>query len=126
MLPLEQKIFFYAVAGGIFLLILRLVRRRKLRENYTLLWLFISLMLVVIVYRYDVLVKVSTFLKAYPTSMLMFCGMIALLLLVLQLSTMNSLQATQIKNLAQRVAITEQKIKPTGLVKSKRQESKLY
>lgn len=120
MLPLEQKIFFYAVAGGIFLLILRLVRRRKLRENYTLLWLFISLMLVVIVYRYDVLVKISTSLKAYPTSMLMFCGMIALLLLVLQLSLMTSLQATQIKNLAQKLAIIEHNSKVSIKKKKKR------
>lgn len=110
MLPTEQKWFFYVVAGGILLLILSLVRRRRLRENYTLLWLFISFMLVMIVYRYDVLVKISALFRANPTSIIMFCGMIALLLLVLQLSLMTSGQATQLKNLAQKIALLEEKL----------------
>lgn len=111
MLPLEQKVFFYIVAGGMLLLILSLVRKRRLRENYTLLWLFISAVLVVIVFKYDILMEISVVLKANPTSLLMFCGMMALLLLVLQLCLMNSSQAMQIKNLAQKIALIEGKFK---------------
>lgn len=120
MIPIEQKLFFYLVAGGIFLLILSQVRKRRLRENYTLLWLFISFMLVIIVYKYDVLANIAYSLKANPTSLLMFCGMIALLLLVLQLSLMTSLQATQIKNLAQKLAIVEQNSKVSIKKRKKR------
>lgn len=111
MLPVEQKWFFYLVAGGIFLLILSQVRKRRLRENYTLLWLFISLTLVVIIYKYDVLVKIALLLKANPTSLLMFCGMVALLLLTLQLSLMVSGQAICLKNLAQKVALLEERLR---------------
>lgn len=105
MLPFVQRIFFYLVAGGISVLILSLVRKRRLRENYTLLWLFISLMLVVIVIKYEQLAIVAHWLQANPSSLLMFCGMVALLLLVLQLCLMNSSQAMQIKNLAQKMAL---------------------
>lgn len=111
MLPLVQKIFFFFVAGGIFLLILSLVRKRRLRENYTLLWLFISLSLVVIVIKYEQLAVIAKWLQANPSSLVMFCGMVALLLLVLQLSIMNSSQAIQIKNLAQKIALLEHDIK---------------
>jgi hypothetical protein len=110
MLPINQKIFFYVVALVIFVLILNLVRKRKLRENYALLWIFISLSLVFIVLTYSWLILVSNWLSALPTSVLMFCGMIALLLLILQLCIMNTYQANQIKNLVQKIAIFEQKL----------------
>jgi len=110
MMPVIQKLFFFGVSSGLLLIILGLIRRRRLRENYSLLWIFISVMLLVIVFLYPIVVIVSNFFLANPTSMLMFCGMVALLLLILQLSIMNSSQATQIKNLAQKIALFEQKL----------------
>lgn len=119
-MPLIQKIFFYIVAVFLLVLILNLVRKRKLRENYSLLWIFISLVLILIVLLYPWLVIFSNLFLANPTSMIMFCGMVALLLLVLQLCLMNSLQAMQIKNLAQKIALIEQKRVIAIVVKDKK------
>ncbi|MFA4826826.1 MAG: DUF2304 domain-containing protein [Candidatus Shapirobacteria bacterium] len=110
-MPLVQKLFFYIVAMFLLMLILNLVRKRKLRENYSLLWIFISLVLILIVLLYPWLVKFSNLFLANPTSMIMFCGMVALLLLILQLCLMNSVQATQIKNLVQKITLLEEKVK---------------
>ncbi len=109
-MPLIQKIFFCSIGLIILIIILNLVRKRKLRENYSILWIFIAFTLLIMVYLYPWVLAFSTFFKATPTSMIMFFGMIALLLLVLQLSLMNSSQATQIKNLAQKISLLEQKI----------------
>jgi hypothetical protein len=109
-MPLEQKIFFYIVAIFVLGLILNLVRKRKLRENYSLLWIFIALTLVLIVIAYPWLVAFSNLFQASPTSMLLFFGMTGFLLLILQLCLMNSSQAMQIKNLAQKIARLEAKM----------------
>jgi len=105
MIPDIQRIFFYFVAGVILGSTINLSRTRRMRENFILLWLFISVMLVVLVVRFDLLIVVAGWLKANPSSLVMFCGMVALLLLILQLTVMNSSQATQIKNLAQKIAL---------------------
>jgi len=109
-MPIIQKVFFCTVAIFLLVIILSVIRKRKLRENYSLLWIFISLMLLVMVVLYPIVIIVSNFFLANPTSMIMFGGMVALLLLVFQLSVMNSSQATQIKNLAQKIALFEQKL----------------
>jgi len=110
-MPIEQKVFFYTVAGLLFLFNLILIRKRRMRENFTLLWLFISFGLIVIVLGHGILVQIADFFGANATSLIMFCGMVALLLLILQLTIMNSSQATQIKDLAQKIALLEGKFK---------------
>ena len=109
-MPIEQKIFFYTVAGLLFLFNLILIRKRRMRENFTLLWLFISFGLIVIVLGHGILVQIADFFGANATSLIMFCGMVALLLLILQLTVMNSSQATQIKDLAQKLSLLENKL----------------
>ena len=110
MLPQSQEIFLYTVAGLLFLLVLSLIRKKQLRENYILLWLFISLSLLLIIYEYELLTSVASFFSASPNSLLMFCGMIALMLLILQLSLVNSFHTTQLKNLAQKISLLENKL----------------
>ena len=106
-MPSIQIVFFCSVSLLLMFIILSVMRKRMLRENYSLLWIFISLMLLVIVALYPLLVVVSNFFVATPTSMMMFGGMVALLLLIFQLSVMNSSQAMEIKNLAQKVALID-------------------
>lgn len=96
-----------------------LARKRKLRENYTLLWLFISLVLFLIIGEYKMLTGLAGIFGASPNSLLTFCGFVALLLLILQLSIMNSYQAMQIKNLTQKISLLEQKFYQNSLLKIK-------
>jgi len=110
-MPLVQKIFFYSIATVIFVLIFELVRKKMLKEIYSWLWLFISFSLFILISQFNLLVKISNFLQVTPSITLIFLGVIALLLLVLQLFLDNSANATKIKNLAQKIALLEQKVK---------------
>lgn len=109
-MPLVQKIFFYSISTIIFVLILELVRKKRLKENYSWLWLLISILLFLLINQYEFLTKIANLLQATPTAVLMFMGIIALLLLVLQLFLINSSQSVQIKNMAQKITLLEGRI----------------
>lgn len=104
-MPIIQRIFFSFIALAIFILIVELVRRRYLRDYHSIIWLTTSIMLFFFIYNYSLLLRVSAILQVTPSIILLFLGNIFLLLLVLQLSILNSIQAGQIKNLMQYVAL---------------------
>jgi len=110
-MPIEQKIIALFVALCIAFVVVRLVYKRRLRENYSWLWMLISFLLIIFVVKYEWLVLFAGLIKTTPISLLFFCGIIALLLLVLQLAVMNSSQAETIKDLSQKIAILENAIK---------------
>ena len=71
MLP-KQKIAMLIICVFIFLFILNLVRNRKLREDYSWLWLLTSLGLFALVIQYDWLLIVTDLIGAVlPTSTLL-------------------------------------------------------
>ena len=106
-MPLNQVIFFNLVALFMFILAVELVRRRMLQEYYSWLWMAIAVSFFLIVNEYHALVKISQFMTMTPTALIMFLGIIALVVMILQLSVMVSSQTNQIKNLAQEVALLE-------------------
>jgi hypothetical protein len=109
-MPIIQKYIFYAIAIIIFILVLELVRKRNLLENLSWLWLLISFVLFIVISQYDYLVRFAILLRATPSVLIMFFAIIALLLLILQLSIMVSAMSKKIKNLAQQVAILKGKL----------------
>ncbi|MFA5090827.1 MAG: DUF2304 domain-containing protein [Candidatus Omnitrophota bacterium] len=109
-MPLIQKVFFYIVALSIFVLVLNLVRKRQLKESYSWLWIIISVSLFLLISQYSLLTRVSRVLQVTPSIVILFMGVIALLLLVLQLFLINCAQSVQIKNMAQRMALLEEKM----------------
>ena len=72
-MPLEQKITAIIIAVSIFFLIIELVRRRKLREEYSWLWLLTGTILLVLTLEYQLLVWITGLIgAAAPTSTLFF------------------------------------------------------
>ncbi len=102
----KQRVTALSIALAIFLLILHLLRRRRLREEYSWLWFVTGAGIVVVAIWYDVLQWVTSLIGAVlPTSALFFLGLIFVILICLQFSVKLSALSNQIKNLTQEMAL---------------------
>lgn len=105
-MPVSQKIFALLICCFVFVVTINLVRKRKLREEYSVLWLITSLLMFVLVIRYEWLVALTNFIGAgLPTTTLFICSIIFLMLIAVQFSIKISGLTEQIKNLAQENAL---------------------
>jgi len=94
------------VCIAVFIFILEMVRRRKLREEYSWLWLLTGLVMILLVIWYDLLVFISHIIGAVlPTTTLFLFGMLFLMLISLHYSIKISTLTDQVKKLAQELAI---------------------
>ena len=110
-MPLRQKIVAVGIALFVLLFIINLVRTRKLKEEYSWLWIVTGITLLSVALWYDLLVFMTRLIGAgLPTSTLFFFGLIFLVLISLHFSIKLSDQSTKIKNLAQKVAILENQL----------------
>lgn len=110
-MPIRQKIVAIFIAVSIFILIFELVRRRKLREEYSWLWLMTGVSLIILVTWYGLLIKITSFIGAViPLSTLFFLAIIFLMLVCLQFSVKVSKLMDQVKNLGQELAIMRSEI----------------
>lgn len=108
------KIFALLVSITFLVLIIDLVRRRKLREDYSAIYLFIGLAILVLILWFNLLVKLTNFLgAAVPASMLFLFALLFLLLMSLQYAVKLSKLSNDVKNLAQKIALMDAKIKST-------------
>lgn len=109
MTPHQQ--IFSLVAGFLILsLIIALIRARKLREEYSWLWLLVGAIIFLVVVWYDLLLFVSRLAGAMlPTTALFILAIVFLILTNLFFSVKISSLADQIKNLAQEIAILKAK-----------------
>ena len=105
---LRQKIFTVLVSIGLVVLIFELVRRRKLREEYSWLWMLTGVVIFILAVWHNLLVFITHLIgAALPTSTLFFFGAFFLILINLYFSVKISTLTEQIKKLAQRQAILE-------------------
>jgi hypothetical protein len=104
----RQKTLALAVSVLLLLVILELVRRRKLREEYSWLWLLTGAAILLFSVRYDLLVIMTGLIGAViPVSTLFFLGLMFLMLISISYSVQISKLNLQVKNLAQKLAIME-------------------
>lgn len=102
----RQKMFSLIIGIAIFLFILEMVRRRKLREEYSWLWLLTGFGIIVLVVWYDLLVFITELIGAVlPTTTLFLFGVIFLMLIALHYSIKISALTDQVTKLAQELAI---------------------
>lgn len=102
----NQKIFALIVCVVVFLMTIELVRRRRLREEYSVLWLSTSLLMFVLVLQYNWLESLTRFIGAVlPTTTLFLSALLFLLLIVVQFSIKLSQISSQLKNLGQENAL---------------------
>jgi hypothetical protein len=106
-----QRILMIAVTGGLFVIILELVRRKRLMERYALLWLFASAVLIVLAAWRGLLTTISNAIGVhYPPSLLFAIAFGFELLLLLHFSLTNSRLTDQNKVLAQRLALVHRRV----------------
>lgn len=110
-LPIQQAIVAIAMSVVMLVVVIELVRKRKLREEYSFLWVGTALLLLVMALWNDVLVWFQQLLgAAAPVSALWFGAIVFLMLVVLQFSIRISKIAFREKAMAQRVALLEKQI----------------
>jgi hypothetical protein len=98
-------------AGGLFVLVFELVRRRRLMERYALLWLFSSAVLLALALWKGLLETLAHAMGIfYPPSALFVIAFGFILVLLLHFSLVISRLADQNKILAQRLGLLEQRL----------------
>jgi len=101
-MPLRQQIFAIIICLVVFAFAVNLVRQRRLREEYSVLWLATSIIMFALVIRYDWLEALTSLIGAgLPTTTLFIGSIIFLMLICVQFSIKISKLADQVKNLAQ-------------------------
>lgn len=110
-LPGRQKLVAILIAAGMLVTVIELVRRRKLREEYSILWALTATVLLVLALEYRVLVWITDLIgAATPHSTLFLGALIFLMLLSLQFSIRNSRLTNRQRRLGQRWAELEERI----------------
>ena len=107
-MTLQQKIFAILTSLLIWVTIIYLVKKGKLREEYSWLWLLTGFVLIVVVLWYDLLLFVTRMIGAVtPTTTLFIFGIVFLISLSLHFAIKISMLSLQVKDLAQKVSILE-------------------
>ena len=112
MTPLRISIAATAVSVVLLLVVFELIRSRRLRERYALLWLATGVVLVVLSAWRGGLNTIAGWLgvQSYPPAVLFAVGILFILAVLLHYSTVISRLSDQNVVLAQRLALLESKV----------------
>src|SRR5206468_2633987 len=105
-----QRVVIVLSAFALMVLIFELVRKRRLREEYSWLWLLTGFgILVLAFFPQDWLMEMADWLGSRnPPAAIFFLGFCFVTLLCLQFSVRLSRMTEQVKTLAQKIALLEQ------------------
>lgn len=110
-LPPRQRLVAILLAIGMLVTILELVRRRRLREEYSVVWVVTAVALLVLAFNYDILVWLTGVIgAAVPNSTLFFGGILFLMLLCLQFSVRLSRLTYRMRKLTRQVALLQEEL----------------
>jgi len=105
-MTMKLKIVAILIGFSLFVYIIDLVRKRRLSEEYAWLWTVTGVAIIILSLWYDLLVAISNFLGGIvPSALLFFFGLLFMIIIILQMSVKISRLTTQVKNLAQDLAI---------------------
>jgi len=105
-MTLHQKIFALVLGIGILAVILEMVRRRRLGEEYSFLWLLIGAGIVMLVLWQGLLEWITRLIGAVvPTTTIFIFGIVILVLINLHFSVKITKLSRQVKDLTQQIAI---------------------
>jgi hypothetical protein len=106
------KILAIVGSGTVLFLVIELIRRGRLKERYSLLWLFASAVLLMLSSSRDILKYISNMMGIYyPPSFLFLLAFLFLLLITLHFSVTISGLAEKNKRLAQELALLRQEMR---------------
>lgn len=112
---MDPKTRVVAVGGSVIVLalVIELVRRRRLKEEYSLLWVVTALCLLVLSLWYELLEGITNAIGAVsPPSTLFFFGLVFALLMLLHFSTRISSLERNVTALMQELALANVKDPP--------------
>jgi len=110
-LPERQRLVALLLAGAVVVLVFELVRRRKLREEYSWVWIGTALGIAGLALYQDLLLTLSRWIGAASSvSTLFFGALLFLFLLVLQFSVRLSRLTHRQRTLGQRMALLEEEL----------------
>jgi hypothetical protein len=102
----KQQLFAIVVSLTVFFLTIDMVRKKRLREEYSLLWLGTSMLMFVLIVRYDWLLALTRLIGAVlPTTTIFLGAILFLILLAVQFSIKISRLSNQVKDLVQENAL---------------------
>jgi hypothetical protein len=105
-MTIKQQIFSILISVIVFILTIDLVRKKRLREEYSLLWLATSSVMIILILRYDWLLALTKLIGAVlPTTTLFLGSILFLVLLSVQFSMKISKLSDQVKDLVQENAL---------------------
>jgi hypothetical protein len=113
MTPLAVSIVAAIASVCLLLVVLDLIRRRRLRERYALLWLATGIVLLVLAIWRSGLNTIADWVgvTGYPPAVLFAVATLFILLVLLDYSTVISKLSDQNTVLAQRLALLEQRVR---------------
>jgi hypothetical protein len=108
MMPVRNKVVAFVVGLWMLLLIIELVRRRKLREEYSWLWLMTGSVILLLTLWFDLLKWITDLVGAVsPSSTIFLFAFLFLVFISLHFSVVISKLTERNKELAQRYALLE-------------------
>jgi hypothetical protein len=112
MTPLRTSIFAVVVSIALLLVVFELIRSRRLRERYALLWLVTGIVLLVLAAWRGGLNTIARWfgVTSYPPAVLFAVGLLFVILVLLHYSTVISRLTDQNTTLAQRLALLEARV----------------
>ena len=109
-----NRIQFIAIAGSVLLLffILILILQKRLKEEYSLLWLFFSIIFIVFSFWKDGLDWISNLIGvAYPPAALFLILFMAMFVIMIEFSVIISKQSEWIKKMGQDIGLMKLELK---------------
>lgn len=107
----RAMIFGVISAAGTLVFVIELVRRRKLREEYSLLWLGTALVLLILATSRPLLDTIASAIGIfYPPSALFLVAIVFMLLMLLHFSTVLTRLTQENKEIAQQMALLRQEL----------------
>jgi hypothetical protein len=107
-----NQVYFVIIAGlSLLFIVIELVRRRKMLEQYSILWIVIGVCAATFLWLYPLIQKLTVLIGAgYTTSTILFGAIFILLLIVLQLCVKLTEFSHNIKDLVQEISLLSDEI----------------
>ncbi|MFB3787227.1 MAG: DUF2304 domain-containing protein [bacterium] len=110
-IPANQKVFIIITGFVLLCIVIELVRRRKMLEQYSALWILIGVLSVTFVWLYPLVEWITAVIGAgWTTSTILFGATLALLLLNLQICVKISEFQYNIKDIVQELAMLADRV----------------
>lgn len=108
-------VFGLIASAAVLIFVLELVRQRKLREDYSLLWLATAASLILLTLSRPLLDQIAVFLGivTYPPAALFLVAILFMLVILLHYATVLTRLARENKQMAQQMAILQWELRET-------------